>query len=179
MSEGVLEREDAFVYTLATWVYLLHADGLHADDEAVHDLCGAIDAATTAEAGDAAGLALVEHVRANVDDASGEAVAAYARQLYGRAVDTGLGEGDRQERTGRIRVYQFGVSLPWLARIWVRTPSEAVRPLWLLIERVTDEVIAMDPNPWDDVEEERHLPVNDFHVLWELDGCTSIAVRPG
>lgn len=178
MSEGVLERADAFVFTLATWVYLLHSAGVHGSDTEVHALCAAIDAAENAAAGDAAGVALVTHVRAAVADASGASVAEFARSLYGDTVDTELGAGSRAARTGRLRVYQFSVSLPWLARVWVRTPDAEVRPLWLLIERVTDEVVAMDPNPWDDVDEERHLPVPDFHVLWELDGCTAIAVRP-
>jgi hypothetical protein len=51
-----------------------------------------------------------------------------------------------------------------------------VHPSWLLVERVTDEVTAMDPNPWNDVDEERHIPVQDFQVLWELDACSSVYV---
>ncbi len=178
MSDGVLERVDAFVYTLGTWVYLLHSSGVAASDDEARALCDAIDDSSDATTGDVAGKALVTWVRSRVGDASGDAVAAFAQSLYGERVELGLGEGDRDARTGRLRVYQFSVSLPWLARIWVRTPSAEVRPLWLLVERVTDEVTALDPNPWDEVDEERHLPVSDFHVLWELDGCTAVAVRP-
>ena len=35
----------------------------------------------------------------------------------------------------------------------------------------------MDPNPWDDVDEERTVPLGDFQVLWELTGCSAIAVE--
>ena len=72
---------------------------------------------------------------------------------------------------------QFGRRLPWLARVYQRSELGAVRAVWLVIESVTDEVIAMDPNPWNDIDEERRLPVDDFHVLWELDACSSVYVN--
>ncbi len=100
-------------------------------------------------------------------------MASVATALYGDRVQRDLGAGDRVERTARIRKYQFASQLPWLARIWERQ-GESVRPSLLLVERVTDEVTAADPNPWNDIDEDRKLPVSDFHVLWELDGCASL-----
>ena len=63
-----------------------------------------------------------------------------------------------------------------MARIWERSEKGEVAPVWIIVERVTDEVTAMDPNPWDDIDEERHIPVNDFQVQWELDGCSSVHI---
>ena len=82
MSDGVLERVDAFVYTLGTWVYLLHSSGVGASDDEARALCDAIDDSSDATTGDAAGKALVTWVRSRVADASGEAVAAFAQSLY-------------------------------------------------------------------------------------------------
>lgn len=169
------DRDDAFVkLTFATWVYQLFAAGVAPDDETLHERCKAVQNAPDRTTGDAAGAALVDRVGELIGAShDADAVTAAAKRLYGERVATALGEGDRDERTQRIRKYQFGRSLPWLARIWERRDG-AVRPSWLLVERVTDEVTAMDPNPWNDIDEERRFPVSDFHVLWELDGCTSI-----
>lgn len=171
------DRDDAIVkLTFTTWVYQLFAAGVVPDDPAVHARCAAVQSATDRTTGDAAGASLVERVGEILGDAAEpSAVAAAARQLYGDRVASDLGAGDREERTQRIRKYQFGRSLPWLARIWERREG-TVRPSWLLVERVTDQVTAMDPNPWNDIDEERRIPVSDFHVLWELDGCTSVSV---
>ena len=42
------------------------------------------------------------------------------------------------------------------------------------VDIVEAEVAAADPNPWNDVDETRRIPVGDFQVLWELDGCTAV-----
>ena len=52
-----------------------------------------------------------------------------------------------------------------------------MQPCWLVVERVTDQVAVMDANPWNDIPEERSMPVNDFPVLWELDHCTAVYIR--
>jgi hypothetical protein len=159
-------------YTFATWVFTLHVAGVRAADPQVAEACEAVLHASDPKAGNAAGEQLVSRVRELL--ASGE-VSDAARRLYGDRVRGDLGEGDRDSRTTRIRRYQFAAQLPWLARIWERANGE-VRPGWLLVERVTDEVTAADPNPWNDVDEVRHLSVHDFHVLWELDGCSNVYV---
>ena len=167
------ETYDAVPYTVATWVFTLHVAGVHAEDGTARDCCQRVLEATDATAGNAAGEALVARVRELLASEDPDGVAQLAATLYGDRVQRDLGTGDRMVRTARIRKYQFASQLPWLARIWERRDG-SVQPSWLLVERVTDEVTAADPNPWNDVDEERRLPVSDFHVLWELDGCSSL-----
>jgi hypothetical protein len=164
---------ELYPYTFATWVFTLHVDGVVADDAAIRTACDAIRQASEPAAGNAAGEALVHRVRELVPDGEPATIAAAARRLYGDRVKTDLGEGGRTERTSRIRKYQFSTQLPWLARIWERHDGQ-VRPGWLLVERLTDEVAAADPNPWNDQDEQRRIAVSDFQVLWELDGCTNL-----
>lgn len=160
--------------TLATWVFLLHVNGHHADDTKLHEACSAVAAAEEEAAGNAAGDELVRRVESLLAGESRADVVSFASGLYGERLGQDLGEGSRDERTHRIRQYQFSHSLPWLARVWERDESGSVGPIWLVIERVTDQVTAMDPNPWNDIDETRHFPVSDFQVLWELDACTAL-----
>ena len=163
---------------LATWVFLLHAAGIQADDDAVRALCEKVKGAENEEEGDAAGLELVQAMSERLQGQdTPDRVLELAAGLFGDRAVAEMGEGNRQDRTHRIRKYQFGRQLPWLARIWERSHDGRVAPSWLLIEQVTDQVLAMDPNPWNDIDEERTLPVADFQVLWELDGCTSVHIR--
>lgn len=161
---------------LATWAFLLHVDGVEAADEAVKGACEAVKAAADETTGNAAGDALVARVDELLTGSTLAEVSVFAQALYGERAKADLGEGDRNSRTSRIRQYQFSHSLPWLARIWERQENGEVAPTWLVVERVTDQVTAMDPNPWNDIDETRHLPVADFHVLWELDACASIHI---
>lgn len=162
----------------ATWVYLLHVSGVDPADEGLAAQCAALDAAEDREVGDAAGLALVRRVSELVGDrVDPDAVKALADGVYPDRVGNDLGDGARSERTARIRKYQFGRNLPWLARIYERQEGGEVAPTWLLVNRVTDQVRALDFNPWNEVDEDRNLPVLDFQVLWELDGCTSLHIR--
>jgi len=162
---------------LATWIYRLHQRGVDPADEALAAACAKVDTATDTASGDAAGEVLVEAVSERVGSgAEPDAVAALAHQLYGDDLATDLGEGTRADRIARVRRYQFDRSLPWVARILERRDGH-VAPSWLLVERATDRVHALDPNPWNDVDETRYLPLRDFLVLWELDGCTSLRVR--
>lgn len=165
----------AAAYAIATWVFLLHVDGRTAADAELAAHCAAVVSAADEGAGNPAGEALVARIRALLPSEGPEQVEAFARAQYGERVVAGLGEGGRDERLQRVRKHQFASNLPWLARIWERVDG-AVVPSWLVVERVTDEVTAMDPNPWNDIDETRHLPVGDFQVLWELDGCTAVAV---
>jgi hypothetical protein len=169
-------RDDNLDLVLATWVFLLHVSGVAPSDAELAAACKAISDATEATSGDKAGDALIKKVRALVGDShSPEHVAEIARKLYGDRARTDLGAGSREERTTRIRKYQFGKNLPWIARIHEKR-NGSVGPSWLLVEQVTDNVMAMDPNPWNDVDEERTIPVGDFHVLWELDDCASVSI---
>ncbi len=164
--------------SLATWIVQLHGAGVQVEHPGLVELCLALQSATDATQGDAAANALVDQIGTMLGDGvrGPDGVAAFALALYGQRLGTDMGTGTRAERTARIRRYQFGRRLPWMARIWERGPDGTVSPHWLIVESVTDEVTAMDLNPWNDIDEERAVPVGDFHVLWELDGCTAMHV---
>lgn len=171
------EGHDLGRVAFATWVYLLHAGGVEADDAAVVDACRAIGAATDRAVGDAAGEELIARIDALFGGPSApETALTVASRLYGDRARGDMGAGDREARTATFRRYQFGRGLPWLARIVERHDGKIV-PTWLLIEKVDEQVHAMDPNPWNEVDEQRNVPVADFHVLWELDGCHSVSLR--
>jgi len=174
MAASVVTGTELIPYTLSTWVFMLHVDGVPAADAGVAEACRGVLEATDESTGNAAGEALVDAVRGLIGDATPPEVQAAAAKLYGARATGTMGTGARDERTARIRKYQFEHQLPWLARVWERSEAGAVQPVWLLVERVTDVVRAADPNPWNDVDEARLLPIDDFQVLWELDGCTSV-----
>ena len=165
-------------FTFATWIFTLHVAGVRAADENVRSACQAVLDATDATAGNAAAERIVAAARALLPDAEPATLAAASRSLYGDRVRSELADADRDVRVAKIRKYQFTSQLPWMARIWERSGEGAVRPHWVLVERVTDEVTAADPNPWNDVDETRHYPLSDFHVLWELDGCSHVHLTP-
>ena len=81
----------------------------------------------------------------------------------------------REELICNIRQQGFKSSLPWLAQIAERNDNQLVTH-WVLVEKVTDKVICMDPYPWDDIDEEYELPLVDFMVKWELAGSNSVHV---
>lgn len=178
MSDQPGSRDGNLRVALTTWVYALHAAGAALADPEVAQACAGVAGASDSAAGDTAGKALIELVAARVDRAGSDpaSVRAVAKGIVGETALTTIGGKDREERLHRIRTYQFAHGVPWLARIVERHGDGSVGPSWLLIERVTDRVRVMDPNPWDDVDEERTLPLADFQVLWELDGCTNVAI---
>lgn len=158
--------------TFATWVLALHAAGVPCSDEPIAVSCTAL------LAGEGGAEALVDAVAARFSHGSEpDAVVTVATALYPERIRTDLGDGDRAARLKHIRSLQFGRPLPWLARIFERDADGDVAPQWLLIETVTSSVITMDPNPWNDIDEARQIPLTDFQVLWELDACTSVSVR--
>lgn len=175
VSNGSVGSTKATAYALATWVFVLHVDGVLSSDAELARHCREVLEASEERDGNQAGEALVARVGSMLTGVEPTQVVAFARAAFGDRVITALGEGDREERVHRIRKHQFAHNLPWLARIWERGDGAPV-PSWLVVERVTHEVCAMDPNPWNDIDETRRLPVTDFQVLWELDGCTAVAV---
>ena len=83
---------------------------------------------------------------------------------------------DAESRSGKIhaiRHYEFQQSMPWIARIANRT-DDHIEEQWVMVEKVTETVHCMDPNPWDDIEEETTYSLNDFMIRWELCGYASI-----
>jgi len=164
------DPEKLRAYTVAAWVFLLYAAGVESTDDAVRDGCVAIASAGDPERGEAAALALVETLSSRLSDDLSEVVDA----LYAGRARTDMGAGDRDERNRRIRMYLFEQGLPWLARIYGRRADGSVTARWVVIERFSNAVQLMDPNPWDDVDETMLLALGDFHVLWELAGTPSV-----
>ena len=86
----------------------------------------------------------------------------------------GWSESEDQTILQSIRKYEFSRGLPWIAQIAERTENR-IEKLWVLVEKVTDSVLCMDPYPWDDVDEEFEMDLNEFLVRWEL--CGSVAIH--
>ena len=176
MSEVWHEQDGNLRVALSTWFFLLHQAGFALDDAEITEACAAVGAASGPDEGEEAGQRLIERVRSLVDSAGPTPGLTVARRVVGSGLSTEMGAGDRDDRLHRIRAYQFQRGLPWLARLWERRSDGTVAPSWLLVSRVTDQVRVMDPNPWNDIDEDREIPVHDFLVLWELDDCTSFSM---
>lgn len=174
MSSGTT-RTDTTPIVVATWALALHGGGRMASDQWIREACAGVASTTDPTSGAAAAEALVAAVRERLTGPDPAAVLAFAREAWGDA-SADLGDGIREERVQRIRRYQFERNLPWLARLWERDSAGEVRPIWLIVERFTDTVVAMDPNPWDEIEELRRFPVDSFQALWELEACASVRV---
>lgn len=163
----------------ATWVYAL-ADAGHAPaDPAIAAAVSALaDAGPDADA-DALGKSLVDAVAVRLAGATTvDAVAAVARALFGAAaISTDFG-ADRAARLRTARAYPFQTSLPWIACLIARFPDGTVGPNWLLVERVTDVALCMDPYPWDDLDEEHTIELTEFLVKWELAGGQGLRWLP-
>jgi hypothetical protein len=175
MENKSTSNTDPNAITLATWVYLLHDYGNTSDNGDVAAACETVSGSGGEEDGEQAGLALVQAVETVLADAQGEVDAA-ARLLFGERLGDAFHTGSRAERLGRIRKYQFTKQLPWLAYVWERKPENEVRPGWVIVEQVTDIVRVMDPNPWDELDEQRQISTGDFMVLWELGQCRCAVV---
>lgn len=167
--------EDLLPYTFATWIFTLHVGGAPARDDGVRAACDRIRTAPDAGEGNAAAARLVDAVKGLLPDGEPDTVLGAARALYGDRATVDFADPDRDVRLARIRKAQFQTQLPWLARIWERNGGK-VAPTWIVVERVTDEVLAADPNPWNAIDETRRYPLADFQVLWELDGLTHVRV---
>ena len=64
---------------------------------------------------------------------------------------------------------RFGNALPMLARIADRVDGVLIER-WALVLDVGEQVHLLDPNPWDDVAEDRLLALPEFVVRWALAG---------
>jgi hypothetical protein len=162
--------------TLATWLFLVRRGGTAIQDPAIEAACAAFDAGTAPV--ETLGEALVTAVRQRITGARVDDILDALRGLVGASnVRTDLGDApDREGRAAAIRRAQFQKALPWLAVIIDRQPDGEVGRQWVMVESFTDMVRVMDPNPWDDRDEERVLPVGDFMVQWELAGCPSVRI---
>lgn len=169
--------DESLAVTLATFLFLVRRAGHPLKDPAVESACAAFDLGGAPV--EVLGKALVDAVRTHLAGARVEDVVAAIGALLGEdLVLTDLGDApDREARAAAIRRAQFGHSLPWLAVIIDRQPDGEVGRHWVMVESFDDEARVMDPNPWDDKDEERSLPIVDFMVRWELAGCRSVRVK--
>lgn len=166
---------DAWV--LATWTALLHGTGDRAARAEVVRACDALVAANAGAPTRAAGEALVAELAGVIRETGG--VEQAAETLFGARAGRGFHAASREERSQRIRTYGFQVGLPWLARLWKRHDDGEVRPGWEVVLSVDTDAHILDPNPYDDVDENLELPVTDFHVLWELSGAAHVRLARG
>lgn len=160
---------------LATWIFLLTDAGQRPDDAGIAAAVQALRDAPDDVDPDALGAVLVDAVAAKMG--TGERLADitdFLGALFGRDhFTTQLGE-DRADRIRLARRHQFASNLPWLVRIIDRFPGRPLGAHWLLVERVDDQVVCMDPYPWDDLDEQYSQPTVEFMVKWELAGCEGV-----
>ena len=88
-------------------------------------------------------------------------------------ITDGWSDSENQTVLQTIRKYEFSRGLRWICKIADRT-EQGLEEIWVLVEKVTDSVLCMDPYPWDDVDEEFELELQNFLVRWELCGSTAI-----
>ena len=118
------------------------------------------------------GKQLVEVVRESLgEDTSVTGVQAwFARTVP--TVKSGWQPAESQTLLQVIRQYEFSSGLPWLTTI-VQRGDNGIEEMWLMVEKVTDVVMCMDPYPWDDIEEDFVMTLSEFLIKWEL--CGSVA----
>ncbi len=162
--------------TLATYIFLVRTAGHPVVDPATEAACSAF--AAGGKAPEALGADLVAAVQAKLAGATAANVVEALTAIFGAVpIRTDLGAGpDREARTADVRRAHFGNHLPWLAVIVDRLANGDVGRRWVLVEAFDDAARVMDPNPWDDKDEERDIPVNDFLVQWELAGGASVRI---
>lgn len=83
---------------------------------------------------------------------------------------------NRDEKVSSIRKHVFNSNRPWLAQIADRNAS-GLTTQWVLVEDFADTVTCMDPYPWDDIDEEYTMSVEEFMVRWELAGEGTVALN--
>ena len=79
----------------------------------------------------------------------------------------------REELVSSIRKYIYQKGRPWLAQIADRRNDQLITQ-WVMVKDFTDSVTCMDPYPWDDIDEEYTLSIEEFMIRWELAGSNSI-----
>ena len=119
------------------------------------------------------GKKLVEVVQDSIAaDSSVEDVFAWLQERV-PSITNGWTTEDDKSILQNIRQYEFKRGLPWVGRIAERT-NNGIEEMWIMVEKVTDTVLCMDPYPWDDVDEEFYLDIPEFLLRWELAGSVAI-----
>ncbi len=89
------------------------------------------------------------------------------------SIINGWNVGEGHTTLQRIRQYEFKRGLPWIGRLAERTEN-GLEEMWIMVEKVTDTVLCMDPYPWDDVDEEFTVDLPEFLLRWNLAGGVAI-----
>ena len=119
------------------------------------------------------GKKLVEVVQDSIAaDSSVDDVFAWLQERV-PSITNGWTTEDDKSILQNIRQYEFKRGLPWVGRIAERT-NNGIEEMWVMVEKVTDTVLCMDPYPWDDVDEEFYLDIPEFLLRWELAGAVAI-----
>lgn len=163
-------------YTLATFTFLQRRAGGKVHDPAVESACAAVAAL---EGGPESAERLLEAVRATITTLDHPGLVTTLARIFGEpAVQVDFAQAsDREGRLARVRRATFGDSRPWIAGIADRSPEGDLGVHWVLVDGLYDQVKLLDPNPWNDVDEERSVPLGDFVVLWELAGGHALRLR--
>ncbi len=162
-------QPDSTGITLATWIYALHRLGGTIAAAPVASACRAVDAD-----GAAAAPALLAAVRTVLTGDAYTDVVAAVNAVLGVGATAAVGAGaDAESRAGALRRASFGDNRPWIAALAERRDGVLGEHL-ALVAAFGDTVTLLDPNPWDDVAEERTLPLAEFLVRWELAGAQAL-----
>jgi hypothetical protein len=86
----------------------------------------------------------------------------------------GFSGNTHNEQLANIRKHVFGRSRPWLAKIATRVDDQ-IELQWILVENFNEMVTCMDPYPWDDIDEEYTISIEEFMTRWKLAGEQTIA----
>ena len=105
-------------------------------------------------------------------DASIEDVMAWLTERI-PSIANGWAASEEYSTLQKIRgQYEFKRGLPWIGRLAERTDNGLEE--WIMVEKVTDTVLCMDPYPWDDVDEEFAVDLLRFLLRWQLAGSVAI-----
>ena len=119
------------------------------------------------------GKSLVDLVEESISaDASVDDVVTWLTERI-PSITNGWDVDERQTTLQRIRQYEFKRGLPWIGRLAERT-DDSLEEMWIMVEKVTDTVLCMDPYPWDDVDEEFSVDLPEFLLRWNLAGGVAI-----
>lgn len=119
------------------------------------------------------GKELVDVVEQSIaSDANVEDVMAWLTERI-PTIANGWAADEEHSTLQKIRQYEFKRGLPWIGRFAERTDN-GLEEIWIMVEKVTDTVLCMDPYPWDDVDEEFAVDLPEFLLRWELAGSVAI-----
>lgn len=162
---------DPELVTLATFLYLAHRAGFSVQDARLNETFRTIDSEGATEA---LGAQLVEILHAQLPETSPDAVIGLLNGLLGGALRADFAKAEtREQHVAAVRREVFGRSTPWLAWLVASNAEGAFYRQCVLVEGFGEVVQVMDPNPFNDIDEARSYPIDEFMGLWEVAGARS------